>query len=37
MIEMTLDDAVAAVADGRIVDAKTALLVQWAQLNAPPT
>lgn len=34
VVEMDLDDAIAAVADGRITDGKTVLLLQWAQLNA---
>ena len=35
VLEIGLDDAVHRIADGRIVDAKTVLLVQWAQLNDP--
>ena len=35
VIELDLDDAIAHVADGRIIDGKTVLLLQWAQLNAP--
>jgi nudix-type nucleoside diphosphatase (YffH/AdpP family) len=34
VIEMTLAEAVAAVATGDIVDGKTVLLLQWAQLRA---
>ena len=35
VIEIGLDEAVEQVADGRIVDGKTVLLLQWAQLNDP--
>jgi len=33
VLEMPLSEAVAMIADGRIVDAKTIMLLQWAQLN----
>lgn len=33
VIEIDLDDAVAQVESGKIVDGKTVLLLQWAQLN----
>ena len=33
VLEMTLNDAIAMVRRGEIVDAKTILLLQWAQLN----
>jgi nudix-type nucleoside diphosphatase (YffH/AdpP family) len=33
VLEMPLDEAVAMIADGRIVDAKTIMLLQWAKLN----
>ena len=35
VIELDLDRAVAMVAAGEIVDGKTVLLIQWAQLNRP--
>ena len=35
VIEIGLDEAIDQVADGRIVDGKTVLLLQWAQLNDP--
>lgn len=35
VIELDLDEAIAQVADGRIRDGKTVLLLQWAQLNQP--
>lgn len=35
VVELDLDDAITAIADGRINDAKTVLLLQWAQLNDP--
>ncbi len=34
VVELGLDEAVAWVADGRIADGKTVLLLQWAQLEA---
>lgn len=34
VVEMALDDAIAAVGDGRINDGKTVLLLQWAQLQS---
>ncbi len=33
VLEMSLDDAIAMVANGEIVDAKTIILLQWAALN----
>ena len=33
VIEMPLDEAVAMIGDGRIVDAKTMLLLQWAKIH----
>ncbi len=33
VVEMPLDDAVAMIGQGRIVDAKTMLLLQWAKLH----
>ena len=33
VLEMTLDDALAAIADGRIVDAKTIMLIQHLKLE----
>jgi nudix-type nucleoside diphosphatase (YffH/AdpP family) len=33
VLELPFDDAVAMMADGRICDAKTIMLLQWAQLN----
>jgi hypothetical protein len=33
VLEMPLDEAVALIARGEIVDAKTILLLQWAQLH----
>ncbi|MBL6852017.1 MAG: NUDIX domain-containing protein [Alphaproteobacteria bacterium] len=33
VLEMPFDDAYAMIADGRIVDAKTIILLQWAKLN----
>jgi nudix-type nucleoside diphosphatase (YffH/AdpP family) len=33
VLEMPLDEAVAMISDGRIVDAKTIMLLQWAKLN----
>jgi nudix-type nucleoside diphosphatase (YffH/AdpP family) len=33
VLEVPFDEAVAMVEDGRIVDAKTVLLLQWAQLH----
>lgn len=36
VVELELDEAIAAVADGRIADGKTVLLLQWAQINHPP-
>lgn len=35
VIEVDLDQAIDQVADGRIVDGKTVLLLQWARLNDP--
>lgn len=35
VIELGLDDAIAQVADGRMRDGKTVLLLQWAELNQP--
>lgn len=35
VIELNLDDAIAAIGDGRIADGKTIILLQWAQLNEP--
>lgn len=35
VVELDLDDAISQVADGRIVDGKTVVLLQWAQLNDP--
>jgi nudix-type nucleoside diphosphatase (YffH/AdpP family) len=35
VLEIDLDDAIDQIADGRIVDGKTVLLLQWAQLNEP--
>ena len=35
VVELDLDEAFAAVANGRINDGKTVLLLQWAQLNEP--
>lgn len=35
VIELDLDDAISQVAEGRIVDGKTVVLLQWAQLNDP--
>lgn len=35
VIEFELDDALAHINDGRIVDGKTVLLLQWALLNDP--
>jgi len=34
-VEMDFDDALAAIADGRIADAKTIMLLQWAALSGP--
>ena len=33
VLEMTLDEAMSMVADGRILDAKTVMLLQYAALN----
>ena len=33
VLELPFDDAYAMIADGRIVDAKTIILLQWAKLN----
>lgn len=33
VLELTLDDAIAQISDGRINDGKTVLLLQWAQLH----
>ena len=33
VVELTLDDALAGVASGRIADGKTVLLLQWADLE----
>ncbi len=35
VLELELDDAYRGLSDGRIVDGKTALLLQWAMLNGP--
>jgi nudix-type nucleoside diphosphatase (YffH/AdpP family) len=35
VVELTFDDAAEMVDDGRICDAKTVLLLQWARLNRP--
>ncbi len=35
VIEIDIDDAIAQVGSGKIVDGKTVLLLQWAQLNDP--
>ncbi len=35
VLELDLDDALARIATGEIVDGKTVLLLQWAQLNDP--
>jgi nudix-type nucleoside diphosphatase (YffH/AdpP family) len=35
VLELSLDDALARVESGEIVDAKTVLLLQWADRNAP--
>lgn len=34
-VELAFDDALAMIADGRIVDAKTVILLQWAALSGP--
>ncbi|TIW37821.1 MAG: GDP-mannose pyrophosphatase, partial [Mesorhizobium sp.] len=36
VLEMTLDDALAGIADGRIVDAKTIILIQHLKLYPIP-
>ena len=33
VLELSIDDALAMIADGRIMDAKTIMLLQWARLN----
>ncbi len=35
VVELDLDEAFAAITDGRVNDGKTVLLLQWAQLNDP--
>lgn len=35
VLELTLDEALAMVGDGRIVDAQTIMLLQHAELNGP--
>lgn len=35
LIELDIDDALAAIRDGRIQDAKTIMLVQWAVIDGP--
>ena len=34
-VELAIDDALAMIADGRIADAKTIMLLQWAALSGP--
>jgi len=34
VLELKIDEALAMIADGRIMDAKTIMLLQWARLNA---
>jgi hypothetical protein len=34
-VELAFDDALAMIEDGRIVDAKTVILLQWAALSGP--
>ena len=33
VLELSIDDALAMISDGRIMDAKTIMLLQWARLN----
>ncbi len=35
LVELTIDDALAAIDDGRIQDAKTIMLLQWSVLKGP--
>jgi len=33
VLELSIDEALAMIADGRIMDAKTIMLLQWAAMN----
>jgi len=33
VLELSIDEALAMIVDGRIMDAKTIMLLQWARLN----